>query len=191
PLKCLATGPIQPQEVKLARLWWIRRIQRKHFADVIKFLADTRTKGKEPPLIKQLGLRLDGDGFLRSYGRLCRSTLSDATKFPLLLPRKAPFTNLIILNAHFENFHSGVRHTLSSLRLNYWIPQGRAEVQRLIRQCTICRRFEGGPYKLPHMAPLPSSRVTQSQRPYQTTGIDYFGPLRIKGNVPGETMKVW
>ncbi|MCP3661478.1 MAG: transposase family protein, partial [Gammaproteobacteria bacterium] len=41
------------------------------------------------------------------------------------------------------------------------------------------------------MAPLPSSRVTQSQRPYQTTGIDYFGPLRIKGNVPGETMKVW
>ncbi|XP_053386648.1 uncharacterized protein LOC128550835 [Mercenaria mercenaria] len=46
-------------------------------------------------------------------------------------------------------------------------------------QCRICRRYEGGPYKLPVMPPHPKSRVPETP-PFTHTGLDYFGPLYVK-----------
>ncbi|XP_063411653.1 uncharacterized protein LOC134694568 [Mytilus trossulus] len=74
------------------------------------------------------------------------------------------------------------------MRQTYWIPQGRSEVKRVLRKCTICKRGEGGPYKMPLMPPLPKKRVNESA-PFTYTGVDYFGPIFVKSDTGSK--KVW
>ena len=52
----------------------------------------------------------------------------------------------------------------------------------------ICRKYEGGPFRLPAMAPWPRERVSKAT-PFTYTGLDYLGPLYIKEKA--ETSKVW
>ena len=93
---------------------------------------------------------------------MVHAEIPDETIYPILLPKKSHFTSLLIKEYHQKLFHSGVSHTLAQLRNEYWIPQGRAEVKKAIHGCGICKRFQGGPFKLPSMSPWP--------------GLDYFGP---------------
>ena len=86
------------------------------------------------------------------------------------------------------SLHAGVSQTLSLIRHRFWIPQGRSAVRKVLRSCTVCRRHESGPYKMPLMPPLPAERVSESP-PFTCTGVDYFGPLFIKRNKNRE--KVW
>ncbi|CAC5390307.1 unnamed protein product [Mytilus coruscus] len=52
----------------------------------------------------------------------------------------------------------------------------------------MCRRFEGGAYKMPAMAPLPKSRVSQDV-PFSSDGLDYLGTIQVKFEC--ETRKRW
>ena len=72
--------------------------------------------------------------------------------------------------------------------MRYWIPHGRSVFQSVLRQCSICRRHEGGPYRLPKFSPLPSNCVTESTA-FSRTGVDYFGPIYIKSQEGSK--KVW
>ena len=71
-------------------------------------------------------------------------------------------------------------HTLAQLRNEYWIPQGRAEVKKAIHGCGTCKRFQGGPFKLPSMSPWPRKKFAKCA-PFTYTGLEYFGPLYIQG----------
>ena len=84
--------------------------------------------------------------------------------------------------------HAGVPHTLAKVRQTYWVPKGRSTVKSVIIRCLTCKRHHGGPYSLPNMAPLPSSRVTPA-RAFARTGIDFFGLLYVRGS--SESAKVW
>lgn len=163
------------EEIQEAENLWIIHIQRKNFSDVI----DGLKKQKQTNLQRQLGLYVDDKGILRCRGRLENASLSEGARSPVLLPRNEYFTQLIVLRSHKQSLHSGVSQTLSNVRYKYWIPQGRATIKSVLRTCNICRRHEGGPYKMPPLAPLPSARVRESQ-PFSRTGLDYFGPLYIK-----------
>ena len=79
--------------------------------------------------------------------------------YPILPPKKGHFTSLLIKEYHQKLFHSSVSHTLAQLRNEYWIPQGRAEVKNSIHDCGICKRFQGGPFKLPSMAEEEGSTI--------------------------------
>ena len=76
----------------------------------------------------------------------------------------------------------------SQLRQRYWIPQGRTAVKMILKRCLICLRFQGGPYKVKPMAPLPTSKVVRSKA-FTNTGLDYFGPLYIRQGK--DRVKVW
>ena len=52
-------------------------------------------------------------------------------------------------------------------------------IRTVQRNCNVCRRHEGGPYRMPALAPLPPSRVEEAP-PFSRTGLDYFSPLYIK-----------
>ena len=56
--------------------------------------------------------------------------------------------------------------------------------ERTIRQCVICRKCSGAPYKAPDPPPLPKLRVQQSD-PFTTTGVDFTGALYVRG-IEGE-----
>ena len=85
--------------------------------------------------------------------------------------------------------HGGVKSTLTELRSRFWIVQGRQFVRKLLYQCVVCRKLEGGPYKAPPPPPLPQFRLKE-EPPFTSIGIDYAGPLYVKSlNSPQQ--KVW
>lgn len=145
-------------------------------------------KGKVTNLSKNLKLFKDEKGILRCKGRLENTDWSYDTKYPILIPKNCKFTNDLIIKTHKDNYHVGANHTLSIIRKLYWIPQGKAQVMKIIRHCSSCVKHGGGPYKLPPTPALPPERVNYSS-PFTFTGIDYLGHIFVK-NTNG-TEKRW
>eukprot|EP00117_Sycon_ciliatum_P019525 scpid23902/ scgid17679/ len=78
---------------------------------------------------------MDDDGLLRCRGRLdeAESLLFD-TRHPVILPRDAHVTKLIVAHHHVNNKHcAGVNHLWSELAARYWIIGGR----EAIRDCRV------------------------------------------------------
>ncbi|XP_063634857.1 uncharacterized protein LOC134805492 [Cydia splendana] len=144
--------------------------------------------GKKTSLSRNLGLFVDMDGLLRCKGRLMNTMCSYDTKYPILIPKNSEFTDRLILETHQKYYHVGAPHILSIIRQKYWIPQGRAKVQRIIRKCQQCIKHGGGPYKLPPTPALPAERANYSA-PFTYTGIDYFGPIFVTED--GHMRKRW
>ena len=150
---------------------------------------DAMPKEKPNNLKKQLGLYLDADGLLRCQGRIDQATMiSESERRPVLISKNEKFTHLMIEKVHKQNLHSGVSQCISQVRHKYWVPHGRAAVKSVIQSCLVCRRHEGGPYKLLSMPPLPGKRIREAT-PFCRTGLDYLGPLHIR--TKDGTQKVW
>ena len=119
--------PVTNNDINLAKNRLLRDIQQRHYQKEIQLLsAKEETAKRNPSIIMQLGLYLaDDDGLLHCRGRLENSQLSMEAKNPILLPKSSRLTELIVLAAHVQVLHNGVRETLTEVRQNYWIPQGR------------------------------------------------------------------
>ena len=172
---------VTAEEIDKAEMLWIKYLQRKHYLTPNGQLNEKQKQN-------QLNPSVYADGIIRLNGRLANSDLPQETKSPILLPREEHFTKLLINKFHTDVCHGGVAHTLAQLRQRYWIPQGRTAIKMALKKCLTCIRYQGGPYKVKPIAPLPRSRVTASA-PFTNTGIDYFGPLYIKSG--GVRKKVW
>jgi len=87
---------------------------------------------------------------MRCYGRFLNAEMSDGAKYPTLLPRCEPphYVNLVIQEVHERLIHAGMSHTLSSLRQEYWIPQGRRATRACISHCLIYHCHEGPAFSL-------------------------------------------
>ena len=149
-------GTLTAQEIKTAKQMWNVYIQGKHYSTVVN---DIR-KGKRNNLVNQLNLQLDDQQILRCHGRYENSDSNLETKYPKLLSKKEYFTNLVIKDCHKRVMHAGVSQTLLQTRMEYWIPQGRLQVKKVLKQCLTCQRVEGGAFKMPKMPPWPKERVT-------------------------------
>uniref|UniRef100_A0A914I275 Integrase catalytic domain-containing protein n=1 Tax=Globodera rostochiensis TaxID=31243 RepID=A0A914I275_GLORO len=162
---------ISVAETRSALLFLIRQEQRQH-----------------PPIDRDnlaLGIFTDPQQLLRSKGRLDKSRLGDNTTQPIYLSPKSPLTHLIIYETHLCNQHTSPLHTLSLLRLRFWLPKGRRTVQRVISKfCLPCRKFLVQPFNLPPFPPLPEDRVRVSP-PFSKVGLDYCGPIYT--NVPSQS----
>ena len=154
---------------------WLRYIQKKNFTDVYEAIST----GKSNNLKKQLGLYLNNDGLLRCKGRIDLADISGSARHPILLPKNEAITQMLIEKIYKQSLHSGVSQCLSQLRYKYWILHGTARVGSVLRKCTVCRRHEGGPYRMPLMAPLPKTHITEAV-PFSRTGLDYLGPMYIR-----------
>jgi len=177
-------GCITPFEISVVSVLWVYFIQHRRYKDVYVAIE----KKRKHCLQKQLGLEIDKYGVLRCHGRYNYADLTEETKIPKLLPRYEHFTKLLIEEVHQRLVHAGVSHTLSQVRQAYWIPQGRAEIRRVLSKCTICKRHNGPPFRLPNMPPWPKERMCKSL-PFQYVGLDYLGPLRVKEG--GAIQKMW
>ena len=181
---CEKKDALKKKELEKAERLWIKHTQRNHFPDVFKWSHNRKSNH----FINQLGVRVDDYVVLRCQGRMENAALTEGTRFPILLPSNDKLTELVIEDTHARILHSGVSQTLSTIRLKYWIIRGRASVKKVLRKCVVCKRLEGGPYKMPLMAPLPNARVSEAT-PFSRTGLDYLGPLHTRDN--GVVRKIW
>ncbi|VDM44661.1 unnamed protein product [Toxocara canis] len=174
---------ISSNDIRVSTIVFCRELQRRYYLDIYGALRNNRKHA-----YYALGIQTDNNGILRCIGRLSTASLSENTKFPILLPPLSTVTDFIILECHSRLFHAGVSHTLTDIRQTFWIPKGRAAVKKVINSCNRCKRFLGGPFALPPMPALPEERTHQA-RPFQNTGVDYWGPVTVR-NGP-DKIKIW
>ena len=99
--------------------------------------------------VKQFNLYLDEDKIIRCKGRINNADTAEESKNPVLLPSRHRCTELLIRERHDHVHHNGVRETLNAIRETDWVLKGREAVRRVIRKCTICRRYDGKPFTAP------------------------------------------
>ena len=136
---------LKAEEIEQEKLMWERHVQNSSFSSEINAVK----KNTKNNLKDQLGLQLDQNRILRCHGRMIRENLPESSIFPKLLPKNHAFTSLLINSFHEKLMHAGVSHTLSAIRREFWIPQGRTTVRNVLLNCRRCRRHQGGPYKMP------------------------------------------
>ena len=127
-------------------------------------------------------------GIIRVGSRLVNLTIKDKSKYPILLPRHDENVRAYIQFIHDYELHAGAKHVLSSLRQRVWIIHGLQEVTSIIRKCIACQKAFKKPLTQ-KMVVLPSFRVNPLP-PYESTGLDLFGPVGVKINKRA-SWKVW
>ena len=170
---------LSPQEIAAAERLWITHAQNE-----LVLQKDFET------LRRQFGLFLDDKGLWRCGGRLQNADLPFSTKHPVLLPRKHPFTTLVVHDAHQRVGHNGVKETLTEVRQRYWVVKGRSFIRATIHRCTTCKKHEGSPFTGPPPPPLPEFRIKEDPA-FTYTGVDFAGPLFVRNGSSSGSSKVW
>ena len=94
-------------------------------------------------LKRELNVIVGNENLLRCEGRLQYAPLPYHSKTPILLNDKHKLGLLIVKNIHECYKHIGLKHTLTELRQRFWIVRGRNFVRGVLKNCLVCRRFEG------------------------------------------------
>ena len=96
---------------------------------------------------------------LHCGSRMHNALLSDNTKFPLRLPTKDHFTDLVIHSTSVKQLHAGDNSTLTTLCQSYWVPSVRQHIKTLIDKCIICRKEQPTMHQTHH--PFPSQECNK------------------------------
>ena len=86
-------GPLTVRELRSSRRKWIVDRQHHHYATELASISSP-TKSR-PPLTRQLRLFIDDNSLLRCGGRIHNAPVTDAAKFPILLPKKDHITTRV------------------------------------------------------------------------------------------------
>ena len=182
------TGPLTAAELHIAKMSWIKDCQQQVYHNEFTNIRSRPSASKCLPLVRQLRLFIDDEGFIRCGGRIHNAPLCQITRFPYLLPPRHTFTSMVIYSAHVKLFHSGTNSTLTAIRQTFWIPKARQRIKSLLRTCTTCKRHSGKPYPVPDPPPLPKMRM-HDVVPFTVTGVDFTGALYVQMN--GAESKVY
>jgi len=71
---------------------------------------------------------------------------------------------------------------LSELREEFWILRARQAIKKVLYTCLPCK-IARSPFGQEREAPMPADRLSAS-RSFQVTGINFAGPLFVKGKPP-------
>ena len=114
---------ITSSNINEAKVLWIRDVQK-----------DILTSFNYQNLQHQLSSYHDDTKLLRCGERLKNADIPYESKHPVILLKNHRFTDLVIIFYHCIVEHSGTRDTLNTLHSEYWIPQGRNYVNKILRQ---------------------------------------------------------
>lgn len=157
----------------------LKSVQAEYFSEEIRMLKSSKPLKKSSSLTKLVPF-LDTEGLLRIGGRLQECTmLSYDEKHPIILPKSAHVTTLLISHHHSLSAHQGREPTLAHIRSHgLWIVNAKSEVFKAIQNCVECKKIRGTP-TVPQMATLPPERLEEAA-PFTHCGIDCFGPFIVK-----------
>lgn len=95
---------------------------------------------KQTDLQTKFSLILDSSDQLLHCGNRFENT-NDI--LPILIPKNCDYTEKLIKYYHKILLHSGVSLTLSMIRKNYWIIQGRQAICKILNKCSTCKKIQG------------------------------------------------
>ena len=99
-------------------------------------------------------------------------------RFPIILGRKHDITKKIIQHYHEKYGHANRETVFNELRQKFWIPNARAAIQEVAKECVWCKVNRCVPY-VPAIAPLSVKRTAANMRPFSAVGVDYLGPVEV------------
>ena len=171
------TGALTAEEIRLAKVWWVKRVQNETYAADFRLLKVNK-RPVEPSTLVGIGgaLVIDTDGLIKMGGRTLAS--GEPPNLLPILPGNHPFTKLIIIDAHVTLCHAWSGDTFNQLLQLYHLVPGRRAVVETLKKCLVCRRLMGKSYNQPPGS-LPAFRCTPGE-PFETVGIDFAGPLFVK-----------
>ena len=160
---------ILPNDLKQAEETWVKYVQE-----------DMNTELKKG-MYKKLVPTVE-NGIIVVGGRTERwmEATWNMQKF-ILLPKDHRISRLIAEQEHVDSGHLAAESTIARIRAKYWIIGIRRVVNSVISGCRKCKeKFKK--LSAQKMSPLPVERIKPSP-PFQSVGLDYFGPFEVKGEV--------
>ena len=124
---------------------------------------------------------INGKKILCVGGRISAANLPKESKNQMIVSKSHHLSSLIIMDTHQHNFHIGREPTLCLLQNNYWMPSCRGLIRKILNECLNCKR-ERIKGKTTYMSDLPKDRMLINEKPFTSTGIDFFGPILVKAS---------
>lgn len=122
---------------------------------------------------------IDDEGVIRVGGRLENSDMTFEERHPIILPKEAKLSRLVIEHCHVSVAHQGRGITLAEVRsTGYWIIGLSKQVANTIKSCVTCRKTRGATAEQ-LMSSLPKERTIPTP-PFTYIGSDCFGPFTLK-----------
>ena len=171
---CLLGSEVYHAEVCLARL-----AQQEGFPRDFAQLQQHEDMDEKSQLLSLRPFYDASSHILRVGGRLQKAEIDHEVKHQILLPYDHHVTKLIVRSIHHQQAHCGPEHLIASVRQRFWPVKCRQLAKKVIFECFDCRRSKVKP-AVPVMSDLPTQRVTGNIRPFQCTGLDFFGPIVVK-----------
>ena len=170
-------GPLTATELRNAQVQLIRRSQEKAYQHEMEDLLAERRIEKNSSLL-HLSPFLDHRGLICVGGRIGKAPMPIDVRHPVILSPKERLTELIVFQMHIDCAHPSVDQMCCEVLRQYWIPQGKRTIQKILNKCYICRKYKavGRP---PKMAALPYYRLRAGYPAFTHTGVDYFGPIEV------------
>ena len=162
-------------------------VQKEVYFKEIKLIEENQQLHKQSHLIK-FSPFLDENGVLRVGGRLKNAKLLYSAMHQMILPSNHQISKLLI--AHFQKkyAHCGRKYLLGIIRQTFWIIKGRSLLRSLLAKCIICKKRKAKSSST-IMGNLPKGRLAINSPPFCETGVDYFGPIKVK--ILRSTIKRW
>ena len=99
------------------------------------------------------------------------------SKHQIIVPKENRVSELILTELH-NHRHMAAEFELSELRKKYWIVKGRSVIKRVTSRCIQCKHRNVKNLQ-PMMINLPPLNTEGMKPPFNSTGIDLFGPVLI------------
>uniref|UniRef100_A0A182HXY9 Integrase catalytic domain-containing protein n=1 Tax=Anopheles arabiensis TaxID=7173 RepID=A0A182HXY9_ANOAR len=97
-----------------------------------------------------------------------------AAMYPIVLPRDAWITHLLVDKFHRRFRHANNETVVNELRQYFQIPKMRRLVSKVVRQCVFCHIRRTLP-QIPPMAPLPKARRGAPVEVFSDNGTNFVG----------------
>ena len=118
-------------------------------------------------------------GLIVSRGRIPSEAMERLTGQPFLpvLLGSTRLSELIIRQIHYRSHRKEIGALLATSRREVWITDGRRLARRIVKSCVACKKYDKKreSQRMGHL----SERLLERVRPFQVTGLDLMGPLRV------------
>ena len=163
--------------------------QKVYYPDVVEYFSSNMNVKKDiPPLVAKYNLFMDHDKIIRVKAKFRKWKYSIDKKFPILLHKDSRLTDCVIYDIHDQLAHCGSYAVLSELRKNFFLPSHFSKINKFIKNCTHCLRFNARTLKL-NQGQYREFRENPPQIPFSNIFVDYLGPFFVRTNNVKE--KVW